>query len=947
MSETGARRPELLAPAGDWQAMRAAVANGADAVYFGLTRYSARQRAANFRREELPEVVRYLHGHNVRGYVTLNTLIFSDELADAADLAAAIASAGADAVIVQDLGLARLIRRLAPTLPIHASTQMTLTEPRGIEFVRRLGIERVILARELSVDEIRRIAHATPMLLEVFVHGALCMSYSGQCLASETLWGRSANRGLCGQACRLPYRLVVDGRERKLGDKAYLLSTKDLAAYDRVAELVGIGVAGFKIEGRLKNAQYVAITTQVYRTAIDAALAGRPLSLQPGQHADLVQSFSRGFTHGFLDGARHRDLVHGLSPKSRGVCIGKVTGKTPRGVLVAVEQAHAGDHAALKPGDGIVFDNGRPDEGEQGGRVFSVERRAAKKGPPTLLLTFGADDVDLAAVAVGGTVWKTDDPELRHELEKTYARDTVIRRAPLKVRLSAQIGRPLRVAVEDDAGNRAEVSWDQPLERAEKRPLTEDLVREQFGRLGDSPFELAGVEIVGERDERAPSAPVMAPKSVLNDLRRQAVRQLMEMREAKARRAIAEPEALGAIRREIVASAGMPRFPDAGGMPTPPLRGHVSREEESMPSERRAGHATRVDDGSPQELGALAEAAKESAPSVYALVRRPEQLDAVLRWTPRDGLPRPAMVYCDFPDVSDCKEAVARCRAAAMPVGLATLRIAKPGEEDLLAAIADARPDAVLVRHLAGLSFFREQAPELPLVGDFSLNTANEISAAILAEAGLARITSGLDLNAGQLAALLARFPASRCESIIHLHMPMMHMEHCVLAAHLAPQPPAAPGAADLLTHRAGSAPRPQEDARTRRVGRPAAHGSPACAGPPAAHEAQGCAGACRGHEISLRDRVGAEHPLIEDARCRGTLFSGHVQSAAPYVAEMRRWGARHFRVEFVNERATMIPRVLDLYARVLAALLEPEEAWQQLEQAYPAGVKRGTWDFR
>jgi putative protease len=852
MSETGARRPELLAPAGDWQAMRAAVANGADAVYFGLTRYSARQRAANFRREELPEVIRFLHGHNVRGYVTLNTLIFSDELAEAADLAAAIASAGADAVIVQDLGLASLIRRLAPTLPIHASTQMTLTEPRAIEFVRRLGIERVILARELSVAEIRRLAAATPMPLEVFVHGALCMSYSGQCLASETLWGRSANRGLCGQACRLPYRLVVDGRERHLGDKAYLLSTKDLAAYDRVAELVGIGIAGFKIEGRLKNAQYVAITTQVYRAAIDAALAGRPLSLQPGQHVDLVQSFSRGFTHGFLDGADHRDLVHGLSPKSRGVCIGQVTGKTPRGVLVAVEQAHAGEHAALKPGDGIVFNEGRPDEDEQGGRVFSVEPRAGKKGPPALLLTFGADDVDLAAVAAGSTVWKTDDPELRRELEKTYARDTVIRRAPLKVRLSAQIGRPLRVTVEDDAGNRAEVSWDQPLERAEKRPLTEDLVREQFGRLGDTPFELAGVEIIGAGDERASSAPVMAPKSILNDLRRQAVRQLMEMREAKARRAIAEPEALDAIRREILTSC------------------------------------------------TSEEAAKESAPSLYALVRRPEQLDAVLRWTPRDGLPRPALVYCDFPDGSDCKEAVARCRAAAMPVGLATLRIAKPGEEDLLAAIADARPDAVLVRHLAGLSFFREQAPELPLVGDFSLNAANEISAAILAETGLARITSGLDLNAGQLAALLARFPASRCEIIIHLHMPMMHMEHCVLAAHLA----------DL-------------------------------------RGAKGCGEPCLQHRVELRDRVGAEHPLIEDARCRGTLFSGHVQSAAPYLAEMRRWGARHFRVEFVNERATMIPRVLDLYARLVAERLQPEEAWQQLEQAYPAGVKRGTWDFR
>jgi putative protease len=279
MLKVSSARPELLAPAGDWDALRAAVANGADAVYFGLSKYSARQRAANFARDELPAVLGYLHRHNVRGYVTFNTLLFSNELEEAVTFATAIAEAGADAVIVQDLGLARLIHRLAPSLPVHASTQMTLTEPRGIEFVRRLGIQRVILARELTLGQIRQIALATTMPLEVFVHGALCMSYSGQCLASEALWGRSANRGLCGQACRLPYRLLVDGRPRNLGDRRYLLSTKDLAAYDRIADLVRLGIAGFKIEGRLKSAHYVAATVQVYRAA---ALRSCPTSRSSG-----------------------------------------------------------------------------------------------------------------------------------------------------------------------------------------------------------------------------------------------------------------------------------------------------------------------------------------------------------------------------------------------------------------------------------------------------------------------------------------------------------------------------------------------------------------------------------------------------------------------------------------------------------------------------------------
>ena len=251
-------RAELLAPAGDWDAMRAAVANGADAVYFGLSNFNARHRAANFKLEELPEVMRYLHGHNVRGYVTFNTLIFSDELPEAVRFVRAIAEAGADAVIVQDLGLAALIGRLCPGLHVHGSTQMTLTEPLGVEFVKGLGVRRVILARELSVADVRKIAAATDVPVEVFVHGALCVSYSGQ----------------CAQACRLPYDLVVDGTVKDLGEKAYLLSPQDLAAYDLINELAGVGVCSFKIEGRLKSAHYVAATTQTYRAAIDAA-AGR------------------------------------------------------------------------------------------------------------------------------------------------------------------------------------------------------------------------------------------------------------------------------------------------------------------------------------------------------------------------------------------------------------------------------------------------------------------------------------------------------------------------------------------------------------------------------------------------------------------------------------------------------------------------------------------------
>ena len=344
------KAPELLAPAGDWDAMRAAVANGADAVYFGLGNFNARHRATNFREDELPEIMAYLHGHNVKGFLTFNTLIFSDELPAAVQYVRAIAAAGVDAVIVQDLGLARLIKTMAPSIHVHGSTQMTLTEPRGIEFVRRvLGVERVVVARELSIDDIRKISEATDVELEVFIHGALCVAYSGQCLTSEALGGRSANRGQCAQACRLPYELLVDGKVKDLGDKAYLLSPQDLAAYDLVGDLTDIGVASLKIEGRLKSAHYVAATAQTYREALDAVALDKRFRISPQQRADLEQTFSRGFSHGFLSGVNHQTLVTARFPKSRGRRIGTVERTTRNGVVITVAgsagMVTSGDHA--------------------------------------------------------------------------------------------------------------------------------------------------------------------------------------------------------------------------------------------------------------------------------------------------------------------------------------------------------------------------------------------------------------------------------------------------------------------------------------------------------------------------------------------------------------------------------------------------------------------------
>src|SRR5271154_1468820 len=284
--------PELLAPAGDWECARAAVENGADAIYFGLDRFNARMRADNFTAADLPRLMEYLHGRGVKGYVTFNTLVFADEMAEAEEYLRTLISAGVDAAIVQDIGVCRLIRQLSPDFPIHASTQMTITSAAGVEFARELGCCLVVLARECSIKEIGKIAPAAGLPLEVFVHGALCVAYSGQCLTSEALGGRSANRGECAQACRMPYEIVCDGRLVDLENVQYLLSPQDLAAYDLIPRLADLGVASLKIEGRLKTPEYVANITRHYRTAIDAAFAGRPNAFTPRDIQEMQLSFS-------------------------------------------------------------------------------------------------------------------------------------------------------------------------------------------------------------------------------------------------------------------------------------------------------------------------------------------------------------------------------------------------------------------------------------------------------------------------------------------------------------------------------------------------------------------------------------------------------------------------------------------------------------------------------
>ncbi len=326
---------ELLSPAGNWDCARAAVAAGADAIYFGLPKFNARLRADNFSEQDLPELMDYLHKHGVKGFIAMNTLIFTSELEAAEQQLRTIAAAGVDALIIQDLGLAKMARTICPEVELHASTQMTITSPEGLAFLESIfPMERAVLSRELSIKEIERFQqssipnHQSPITpLEVFVHGALCVAYSGQCLTSESLGQRSANRGECAQACRMPYEIVVDGETRDLGEHRYLLSPQDLAAVDLIPDLIKAGVVSFKIEGRLKTPEYVAAVTRVYRKAIDAVAAPVPgqavhtpsRGVPEQEKYELEMTFSRGLTTGWLAGTNHPYLTHGKFGKKRGL----------------------------------------------------------------------------------------------------------------------------------------------------------------------------------------------------------------------------------------------------------------------------------------------------------------------------------------------------------------------------------------------------------------------------------------------------------------------------------------------------------------------------------------------------------------------------------------------------------------------------------------------------
>lgn len=465
-------KPELLAPVGDLAMCYAAIHNGADAVYVGVPEWNARGRSADLSLDDLREMIAFCRLRDVKVYFALNVLVFDRELAVLpADIAEWVALCP-DAFIVQDIGLVRLIHAVSPTQEVHASTQMTLASAESVALVSGLGISRCVLARELSVAQIRQIHEAIPaMELEVFVHGALCVSYSGQCLTSESFGGRSANRGQCAQSCRLPYQLVVDGAVQNLQGRDYLFSPQDLCSLELVRELEQAGVSSLKIEGRLKSPEYVAAVTSAYRSALDQG------NVAPRILAAIEALFSRGLFTGWLQGVNHQKLVDGFFSSHHGSFLGAVAQASGASVWVR-------SPVDCQAGDGVLLVQPARDR-QVGGRLYGVQREGAM-----LRMDF-ARDLDLRGVDSSFQVYRNDSPAIEKEVRRSFTEKERYRRVPVQVELRGVVGEPLRICITDPAGRVAVAHSGEPLQEARSARDVSGKLAAECASLASSAYSCA------------------------------------------------------------------------------------------------------------------------------------------------------------------------------------------------------------------------------------------------------------------------------------------------------------------------------------------------------------------------------------------------------------------------------------------------------------------------
>ena len=706
--------PELLAPAGSLDAVRAAVANGANAVYLGASQFNARDDGAQLTLDELEQACQIAHERGVRVYLTFNILIKPAEMADALAYLGECIDRGIDAAIVQDVGVIRMIQRVYPDFEIHGSTQLTVHDASGAKVMERLGIDRVVLARENSLEDIRAIRAAVPELgLETFVHGALCISYSGQCYMSGMISERSANRGSCAQSCRKDY-VLRDAASGEELDRGYLISAKDLGAWEHLAEIAEAGVGCLKIEGRKKKPEFVATVTKGYREFLERVEQGTFAEPTFEEVQPLVQIFSRGFTGGMYGGREGREYITRTQPDNRGLELGTVVGFEKGEVIVEVR-------APISERDGLGF------EPPAGGHLESLGFSA---GPVrTLSHRPGLWKQAIKArktIPVGWTVVRNLQLSLIESARETFEGIGTgkRRRVGLSVRCFGAAGGDLKAiftAGEDSVEVRSEMS----LAPAQKRALDVAQLREQFGRLGESPF------VLGELDASGLGESLFLPVSELNRMRQEAVEQLTE---------------------------------------------RLGWAHDADLAERRARIDAVIAESNASRVTAPATV---STPLLIAEVWRVEDADAALA-AGADEIVFDPFLRHPFPSVTAVTSLVERVRAAGKSFRLRLPTIVRPEERKKIDKwVAMGTP--LLSGHLGLLAEFAAAGRDVH--ADYAVNCFNVPTAHELFALGASGITPSIELTSEEIGQVVAPWGGAGFEVLIHGRTEGMTLEHCVLSA--------------------------------------------------------------------------------------------------------------------------------------------------------------------
>jgi putative protease len=836
-------KPEVLAPVGNWDMCLAAVHNGAGAIYIGMPGFNARARSHDHSFEELKEIILYCRLYGVQVHVAFNILIFEKELPIAIEGLKQLLPLQPDAIICQDVGLVRIIKKMAPDQIVHASTQMTISSAEHIEFLSDLDMQRYVLARENSMSEMKNIRSKTNKELEVFVHGALCVAYSGQCLTSESMGGRSANRGQCAQTCRLDYQLNVNGKIEDLGAQKYLVSPKDLFGVDEIAGLMDLKIDSFKIEGRYKPPEYVAAASKLYSEKINEVLA---LPHEQVSSDALKISFSRDFFSGWLNGVNHNELVGGRYSSHRGLKTGHALSikKDKKYPTVKVFSS-----LTIHPGDGLFF----VDTNEQmlfAARAYDVE----KLDSDTYMVNFEKGS-DLSKLSARSLMYINRSPARDKLLQQSYTDKSQLKRIPIAIRVDAVLGEPLRVVMKDDQAHEISVATALVLSEAQNSPLDDAKIRKHFKALSGSVFVLGRCDINIEPG-------LFIQDKAIKKLRQLAVAQLEA---ARLQRKFNESY-LGTQASEIISS--------------------VAR--------KYGAQAATVD-----ELFTL-KTSNQHQTKLNVLVRDDAQIDALVDLS-SDVI---GTVYLDYKYGQQYEKSVDKIRALGFRAGIVTTRVFKAGREKLLGIINRIQPDVVLVRNAGAFEYFKQKYNDkmpFELVGDFSFNITNHLSAQYFLNKGLSVFSPSYDLNFQQLEELLLSRNdggtdlAVRAEITIHQYMPSFHMEHCVFASFLSD----------------GSS-------------------------------IKDCGMPCVNNNVGIVDNKNINHPVLADQECRNTMFNGVPQSAGSMIPKLLSLGVKHYRIEALTEDADVLREKVVAYMDVLSGESDAKALYKNLGIIEKYGISEG-----